>query len=855
MLVVDPAPLAITEIMYHPRPPSGAAELGHTASDFEFIEIHNTSASACSLMGVQFLDGVVFDFSYGNASTLAAGSYGVVVRNLEAFKARYPDWTNRNVLGTYTSRLGNRGEKLELGYAVTNMSPLVSFDYEDDWYPATDGEGFSLVLKDPQSDPSTWDNKTAWRPSSAPDGSPGLANPEPAYPQGTVVINEVLSHQDTDNPGDWIELHNTTGSPINIGGWFLSDSRGDLQKYTLPEDTEIPADGYVVFTEHDHFGSAFALSEHGDAVYLSAGSGGALSVPAYRESQDFGGQELDATFGRHVRSDGIADFPTMVAPSMGTANPGPKVGPVVIEEFMYHPPTNGHEYIKIANVSGSAIPLYDPAHSSNVWMVSGISFVFPSGTELTADDALLLVRDTLTPEQFRALYSIPASIEIFNYTGALDNDTDTIVLKKPGNPEAATGFVPYIVVEQVKYNDSDPWPVAADGGGKALRRISNTAYANDPANWQAVDSAYTPSLYTLTVHSGAGGGSYAGGTVVPIQANPASGDQVFVQWIGNVAGLADIQAAATTVTIPTQDITLTALYASNTVLVAKNAVWNYYDQGQDLGTAWRGTNYDDAVWASGPAQLGYGDNDEATVVSYGGSSNDKYPTTYFRTHFVVPGNGLFGNLSIDLLRDDGAVVYLNGQEVLRDNMPGGTINYGTLASNTVGGAAEDTFYPFVVSPSTLVPGTNVMAVEIHQKVLNSSDLSFALGLEGVVSTDTALLDGDADGMPDGWEVDHFGSTEAGLPGVDSDGDGVLNVDESVAGTLPDDDTSFFRIEQVDENGLSWIAVAGRTYSVDWTDDLREPFVEIASGLTVGSYAAGLQPSTSANYYRIRVELK
>jgi hypothetical protein len=110
-------------------------------------------------------------------------------------------------------------------------------------------------------------------------------------------------------------------------------------------------------------------------------------------------------------------------------------------------------------------------------------------------------------------------------------------------------------------------------------------------------------------------------------------------------------------------------------------------------------------------------------------------------------------------------------------------------------------------------------------------------------------------MPDGWEVDHFGSTEAGLPGIDSDGDKVLNVDEAVAGTVPTDDTSYFRVEQVDAVGLHWTAVAGRTYSVDWTDDLKQPFVQVASGLTVGSYPVNPQPNTSVNYYRIRVQLK
>jgi hypothetical protein len=852
MLVVDPAPLVITEVMFQPRPPSGAAELAYTTSDFEFIEIHNPRASTCSLVGVQFLEGVTFDFTYGNALTLGAGGYGVVVRNLNAFKARYPNWASLNVLGTYTGLLNNRGENLKLGYAPTNVPPLVFFDYEADWYPATAGEGFSLVLNDPQSAPSTWDSKAAWRPSSAPDGSPGAANPALALPQGTVVINEVLSHQDTDNPGDWIELHNTSGASINIGGWFLSDSRGNLKKYAIPAGTQVPAHGYVVFNEHDHFGSAFALSEHGDAVYLSSGSGGALSVPAYREFQDFGGQDREVAFGRHLRSSSGADFPAMTIPTPGAANSGPRVGRVVIEEIMYHPPTNGHEYIKLVNTSGAVVPLYDTLNPSNVWQVSGIDFTFPAGVQLTAGDSLLLVQDTISPEQFRANYSVPAFIEIFNYHGALDNDADTIVLKKPGTPEAGTGFVPAIVVEQVKYNDSAPWPLAADGGGQALHRISNTAYADDPANWQAAISAYAPSLLTLTVFAGSGGGAYAPGSVVPIHADAASPGQVFVQWIGNVAGVANVQAAATTLTMPEQSVTVTALYSSNTVFIAENAAWKYHAQGQNLGTAWRASGYNDSAWPSGPAQLGYGDGDEATVVSYGGNTTNRYPTTYFRRSFVVNDGTSLGNLSLGLLRDDGAVVYLNGQEVVRANMPAGTIAYQTLASSTVGGAAESTYYPFVLFPSALVTGTNVMAVEVHQRALDSPDLSFAARLEGFLTVLPALLDGDADGMPDGWEIDKFGSTEAGVPSVDSDYDGASNMAEWIAGTQPTNAASFFRIEQVSPTGLFWTAVPGRVYSVEQASGLHQPFSQIAFGLKIGHYTVSAPTNGAAVYYRIRV---
>ena len=93
---------------------------------------------------------------------------------------------------------------------------------------------------------------------------------------------------------------------------------------------------------------------------------------------------------------------------------------------------------------------------------------------------------------------------------------------------------------------------------------------------------------TLIVHSGSGDGAYTGGTVVPISADTPSGGQAFVKWIGNVAAVADVNPS-TTVTMPGQDTTLTALYSSHTVFIPEGAEWKYHDQGQDLGTAWRAT--------------------------------------------------------------------------------------------------------------------------------------------------------------------------------------------------------------------------------------------------------------------------
>ena len=126
----------------------------------------------------------------------------------------------------------------------------------------------------------------------------------------------------------------------------------------------------------------------------------------------------------------------------------------------------------------------------------------------------------------------------------------------------------------------------------------------------------------------------------------------------------------------------------STTLVPAGAVWKYLDNGSNQGTAWRAATFNDSAWNSGPAQLGYGDDDEQTVVGYGPNSSNKYITTYFRKSFVVSDPAVASDgLTLNLLRDDGAVVYLNGTEVFRSNMPSGTIGYQTLASTTVTGTA------------------------------------------------------------------------------------------------------------------------------------------------------------------------
>ncbi len=166
-------------------------------------------------------------------------------------------------------------------------------------------------------------------------------------------------------------------------------------------------------------------------------------------------------------------------------------------------------------------------------------------------------------------------------------------------------------------------------------------------------------------------------------------------------------------------------------LLVRGSEWKYFDNGTFPGASWNSAAYDDNSWKTGAAQLGYGDGDETTVVDYGSNSNNKYTTTYFRTSFQIADISDIQSLNFKLLRDDGAIVYLNGREVVRSNMPSGTVEYSTLASSTVSGGDEDAFFEFTVGPEALLNGINYLAVEIHQITGSSSDISFDLELDAI----------------------------------------------------------------------------------------------------------------------------
>jgi hypothetical protein len=160
-------------------------------------------------------------------------------------------------------------------------------------------------------------------------------------------------------------------------------------------------------------------------------------------------------------------------------------------------------------------------------------------------------------------------------------------------------------------------------------------------------------------------------------------------------------------------------------IIAKGSDWKYHDTGTRFDRVdWTALDYNDSNWKSGKAELGYGDGDEVTAVDRGSEPSSKYHTTiYFRKEFQM-GESHEKSLFIKLLRDDGAVVYLNGEELFRSNMRSGTVRYSNYTSKRNSTKDSRIFFPYYVEIPMFINGRNVFAVEVHRGSRSDKDLSF-----------------------------------------------------------------------------------------------------------------------------------
>jgi len=667
---VDVSPhLRVTEIMYHPSEPTPQeVAAGFTRNrDFEFVELKNIHDRPIRLDGVRFTNGIAFTFP---AVELASGQHVVVVADEDAFRMRYGSGVAL-IAGEFSGSLRNSRERIEVETPLG--SPVHNFRYRPEAYPHTNDGSFSLTVRDPLADEAVWDDAAGWRSSVWPGGTPGAE--EVALSPGSVIISEALAHTDV-APGDWIELHNTTGGDVDVGGWFLSDDGDELMKYEIAAGTVIPAGGYLVLTQDDHFGrgssdpgsrDGFGLSELGDDVYLSGAVAGQLT--GYREQRHFDASPKELSFAAYPAGTGDGEFALVGEPTPGAPNAETVVGPLIINEVMYHPagPAPGgpfedddYEYVELLNTSDETIDLtqyylssgigftfgwyelrrggstlwtrqggatarwqaelptpgeyeilafvngtdgrgglyslesearYDVTDAGGVqtvmvnqndnptgWLAIG-TFALGAGPvsvtltreagrpgQRTVADRILFVKGevkinvgtadagfiatgtdvtTIGPGEHVVVVRNPAAFEqryggaangiklAGQYSGGLANRREAVNLRRRDIPEPA-GYLPYVLVDRLEYDDDPPWPTEADGTGPSLSRMQRTAYGNDVANWAVGLDGGTPGAVNADVDWIA-----PTAEIVEVVPNPRPGavDQIEITFSESVTGV------------------------------------------------------------------------------------------------------------------------------------------------------------------------------------------------------------------------------------------------------------------------------------------------------------------------------
>ncbi len=551
--------IAIAEVHYHPPSATAAEHAVNTTwtdNDFEFIELLNTSNQTVDMTGAAFDLGVTITF--GNR-TLAPGQRVVVVSNATAFAARYG--SSIAIAGTYTGHLSNSSATVELKSATAAV--IANFTYQDSWYPRSDGDGSSLEAV---STTGNYNSASNWRGSYEINGTPSTAG----TPVVDVVVNEVVSAAVAAGP-DAIELYNTTSAPINIGGWYLSDSSASLTAFTIPANTIIAANGYVVFITAD-FGNAASPTDFnlngtsGDQVFLVKPQAG---LPyAFADSGTFGTSAIGESFGRVVTSNGVYLYPQKSI-TLGAVNSGARIGPLAITELGYNT-SAGSQFVEVQNQTNA------PLDVSGYQFSNGINYTFPAGTMLSPFEVVTIAQSLTT---FRSTYGLDASARLLGpFTGNLASKGEQVTLTRPDAPRADNpGYTPLILVDDLTFGVASPWPVT--GLGISLTRSSNHTIGEDPANWTAA----SPTLDQVSY-----GNAWFGGVVSYTYTTPTTLDSLTVAGtatvtlgsgagrVANVGGLNVSAGAKLNVGSTDLDLANVSLSTINTLLASgfASGAWN-----------------------------------------------------------------------------------------------------------------------------------------------------------------------------------------------------------------------------------------------------------------------------------------
>jgi hypothetical protein len=501
--------LRVSAVNYHPLEPTAAesaALSGVDGGDFEWIELQNISGTPVNLDGVSLAEGSPAAVALG-PFTLSSGERALVVKDPAAFALRYGSAAAARIAGRWTGdgNLSNSGDGIVL-LDRTGVAIAV-FEYGDgsSWPGRADGAGSALEYVGSAWTTADYENPANWNSSKAVHGSPGI---NAVVDPSTVVINEILANPLSPQL-DQIELFNTGASPVNIGGWYLSNAgdaltETDYHQFRIPNGTVIPAGGYLVFNE-THFNpngswnpspgtpgeGEFSLDGYrGGSLWLISADPVSGKLYHFEQKEDWMPVLAGTAVGRSPNGGG--DLVPLATFTPGAENGLARVGPVQATEVHYHPAGTTPEFVEISNTSATV-------EAMDGWALRGdVDFDFPAGFSVAPAESIVMVAfdPALQPTQaasFRSQYGVPAGVRLIGPWSAADTLGDaggTIRLRrKVPAPADEPGFVGLMLEDEVNYLAQAPWPTTASGTGSSICRMGVRKQGSDPTAWTTATPA------------------------------------------------------------------------------------------------------------------------------------------------------------------------------------------------------------------------------------------------------------------------------------------------------------------------------------------------------------------------------
>ncbi len=360
--------------------------------------------------------------------------------------------------------------------------------------------------------------------------------------------------------------------------------------------------------------------------------------------------------------------------------------PIVINELMYNPGEGGDsgEYVELYNAG------YGPVDLSNWRFSVGIDFTFPEGTVLDEADYLVVCKNQ---DYIRTICSI--NNVVGDYSNTLSNVGERVRLVN------SVGMT----MDEVWYEDKNPWPASADGLG-----------------------------YSLELR------------------NPSLDNTLASSWFGSITLSGTPGKANSIFSDPGAELVS---------LIKRGDEWQFFrGRTEPPGPAgeWKKLGYDASAWEKGPSGFGVGDNDDATVLS---DLPGNYFSVYIRKEFTIDNLSAVGNLRLTIDYDDGFVAYINGYEPVRRGLgePGTAVSHTTPASSHEAGTPES--FDLGSLPGTLRAGANVIAIECHNESLTNGDLSLIPVLDVDFSCPVILIN-EFQCEPEGW-VELYNPSSSSVP--------------------------------------------------------------------------------------------